>query len=257
MPLIVFVYFIVFIHMCLIWCLYRYLKNPSVVDVGWASGLTLSGLIYLFFDSFSTRSMILGILLILWGGRLGLYLWYTRIRPGHIDKRYTNLSDRWKIAKPLGYFLNFQLQGLLIMLVATPWYFIGKAAIQSLNILDYVGIVLAILALTGEMLADNQLQQYKRAPTGALCTIGLWHYCRHPNYFFEWLVWCAFTLFGFAHSYGFIGLVSPLTLYLIMTRITAPMTEAGSLKSRGQAYLEYQKTTPMFFPQFNKILHKK
>jgi steroid 5-alpha reductase family enzyme len=226
------------------------------VDVGWASGLTLSGLIFLFSEAFTTRTIVLGVLLILWGGRLGLYLWYNRIRLGHIDKRYTNLSDGWKIAKPLGFFLNFQLQGLLIMLVATPWYFSGQATTQSLNILDYVGIVLAILALTGETLADNQLQQYKRVPTGALCTVGLWHYSRHPNYFFEWLVWCAFTLFGFAHSYGFIGLVSPLTLYLIMTQITAPMTEAGSLKSRGQAYLEYQKTTPMFFPRFNKLLHK-
>lgn len=246
------VYFIVFLHMCLVWCLYRYLKNPSVVDVGWASGLTLSGLIYLFSETCSTRTIILGVVLVLWGGRLGLYLWYNRIRLGHVDKRYTNLSDNWKIAKPLGFFLNFQLQGLLIMIVATPWYFSGKALIQSPNALDYFAIILAILALTGETIADNQLQNYKRAPSGLVCSIGLWHYTRHPNYFFEWLVWCAFSLFGFAHSYGYIGLISPLTLYLIMTKITAPMTEAGSIKSRGQAYLEYQKATPMFFPGLKK-----
>lgn len=38
---------IIFLHMCLIWLWYRYTNNPSVVDVGWASGLTLAGLVYL------------------------------------------------------------------------------------------------------------------------------------------------------------------------------------------------------------------
>ncbi|KTD49315.1 DUF1295 domain-containing protein [Legionella quateirensis] len=249
MALILIVYCILFIHMCLIWCLYRYLKNPSIVDVGWASGLTLSGLIYLFANPVSTRALILGSLLLLWGGRLGFYLWYTRIRIGHVDKRYINLSDHWKIAKPLGFFLNFQLQGLLIGIIVIPWYFCGASAVDALSSIDYLGILLAVIGLTGESMADLQLQKYKHAPSGPVCTLGLWYYSRHPNYFFEWLVWCAFTLFGLTHSIGFIGLISPLTLYLIMTQITGPMTEAGSIKSRGQAYIDYQKTTPMFFPR--------
>lgn len=249
MALILIVYCALFIHMCLIWCVYRYLKNPSVVDVGWASGLTLCGLIYLFANPITSRSFILGLLLVLWGGRLGIYLWYTRIRVGYVDKRYKKLSDHWKIAKPLGYFLNFQLQGLLIMIIAIPWYFCGISAINSLSMIDYFGILLAVLSLIGETMADHQLQQYKKSPSGAVCTIGLWCYSRHPNYFFEWLVWCAFSLFGFTHNYGFIGLISPVILYLIMTQITGPMTEAGSIESRGQAYINYQKTTPMFFPK--------
>ncbi|KTD34389.1 hypothetical protein Lmor_1786 [Legionella moravica] len=249
MKLLLLVYCIVFLHMCLIWCLYRYLKNPSIVDVGWATGLTISGLVYLFANPFSTRALILGAVLALWGGRLGFYLWYTRIRIGHVDPRYIRLSNHWKIAKPLGFFLNFQIQGLLITLIAIPWYFCGIAGVASLSIFDYLGFLLAITGLVGETIADLQLQQYKRAPSGALCNIGLWYYSRHPNYFFEWLVWCGFSLFGLAYSSGFIGLLSPLTLYLIMTQITGPMTEKGSIESRGQAYIDYQKTTPMFFPR--------
>jgi len=244
------VWIILFIHMCLIWCLYRYLKNPSKVDVGWASGLTLSGLIFLYSYSVSLRTIVLSIVLIAWGSRLGLYLWFTRIRQGALDKRYERLSDTWKIAKPMGFFLNFQLQGILILIIATPWYFSGSSFSNSLNFLDYLGIILAGVGLWGETLADHQLQHYKKNPSGPVCTIGLWNYTRHPNYFFEWLIWCAFSLFGLAHSYGFIGLISPLFLYLIMTQITGPMTEEGSIQSRGQAYLDYQKTTPMFFPWF-------
>ncbi|CAM2742680.1 DUF1295 domain-containing protein [Legionella worsleiensis] len=249
MTLIFVVYCAVFLHMCLVWCVYRYLKNPSVVDVGWASGLTLSGLIYLFANPVSSRSLILGFILLLWGGRLGIYLWYTRIRLGHVDPRYTSLSEQWKIAKPLGFFLNFQIQGVLITLVALPWYFCGTSLVGYLTLFDYCGILLVIAGLTGETLADMQLQHFKKSPSGAVCTVGLWNYSRHPNYFFEWMVWCGFSLFALSHSYGFVGFISPLTLYLIMTQITGPMTEAGSIKSRGQAYVDYQKTTPMFFPR--------
>lgn len=223
-----------------------------MVDVGWASGLTLSGLIYLYSNPISMRILILSILLIFWGGRLALYLWYTRIRLGHLDKRYETLSTAWKIAKPLGFFLNFQLQAVLILVVAIPWYFTGRAEINSLSGFDYLGIVIAVIGLLGETLADYQLQRYKRNPIGAVCQVGLWNYSRHPNYFFEWLIWCAFALFGFAHSYGIIGIISPVTMYLIMAKITGPMTEKGSIESRGQAYLDYQKKTNMFFPGFNK-----
>jgi len=242
----------IFIHMSLVWCLYRYLKNPSVVDVGWASGLTLSGLIYLYAYPLSLRTLILSFILILWGSRLGLYLWFTRIHLGKVDKRYLTLSENWKIAKPLGFFLNFQLQGVLIFVIAIPWYFSASAGITALTLLDYIAILLALIGLAGETLADHQLQLFKRTTSGGVCTSGLWHYSRHPNYFFECLMWLAFALFGFAHTYGVIGLISPITLYLMMIKITGPITEEGSIKARGQAYIDYQKTTPMFFPWFKK-----
>lgn len=246
--LIALVWLVLFIHMCLVWCLYRYLKNPTVVDVGWASGLTLSGLIYLYYYPISLRTVVLSLVLVAWGSRLGLYLWITRIWVGHVDKRYTTLSDSWTIAKPLGFFLNFQLQAVLILIISLPWYLSGSAGVHSLSWLDFVGIFLAIGGLLGETLADSQLQNYKKTPSGPVCDIGLWHYSRHPNYFFEWLIWCGFALFGLANAHGYLGLISPLTLYLLMRYVTGPMTEAGSIKSRGQAYLDYQKTTPMFFP---------
>ena len=29
---------------------------------------------------------------------------------------------------------------------------------------------------------------------GAVCDVGLWQYCRHPNYFGEWMVWNSLAL---------------------------------------------------------------
>lgn len=239
---------VIALHMSLVWVWYRLKNNPSVVDVGWASGLTLCGLILLNYQGITARSLVLSMTLLLWGLRLGFYLWLTRIRLGVVDKRYTQLSENWKINKKLGFFLNFQLQGVLIYVMSAPWYFAGLDPLVKLHWLDIIAVMLAISAIGFESLADRQLQTFKRVHKGEVCNQGLWQYSRHPNYFFEWLAWCAFSLFGLSHAWGWLGFISPIVLYLLMVKVTGPMTEAGSIQSRGEAYLAYQRKTPMFFP---------
>lgn len=242
------VYALIFIFMSLVWVWYRLSKNPSVVDLCWALGLSLSGLVCLYSNPANVRTIVISLVLILWGLRLALFLWKTRISKGLIDKRYLELSAQWTIAKPLGFFLNFQLQGIFILILSLPWLFVAASNQTTLSALDWIAIVLALTAVSFETLADWQLERFKHEQPGKVCNVGLWNYSRHPNYFFEWLCWLAFSLFGFSHAYGWLSLLSPLTLYLIMTRVTGPMTEAGSIQSRGQAYLDYQKKVPFFFP---------
>lgn len=247
------VFLIVIVHMSLIWLWYRITNNPSVVDVGWASGLTLSGLIYLSQSSLSIRTVILGTVLLMWGIRLGGYLWWTRIRPKEVDKRYMALSHSWNIKKPLGFFINFQLQGLFIFIVSISWYFISLNPAKNISLIDLMGLILFICFLALESLADLQLQRFKKNQPGQVCNQKLWRLSRHPNCFFEWLIWCSFTLFALSTPYWVLSLFSPLALYVIMVFITIPITERESVKSRGQAYIEYQSTTPAFFPKITRF----
>lgn len=240
---------VIFFHMSLIWLWYRYSNNPSVVDVGWASGLTLSGLIYLNQQGLSTRSVLLSVALFLWGIRLGGYLWWTRIRRQHVDKRYIDLSSSWSMDKSLGFFINFQLQGFFIFIISMSWYLTSLNNAQPINRLDLLGLFIFIVALTFESKADLQLQRFKKEFPGQVCNQKLWRCSRHPNYFFEWLVWCSFSVFALSSPYGLLALCSPVALYLIMRFITIPLTEKGSIKSRQERYIEYQKTTPEFFPK--------
>lgn len=249
MVIIFVVLLVIVLHMSLIWLWYRATNNPSVVDVGWALGLTLSGFIYLSQQTLSMRTLLLGTALLMWGIRLGGYLWWTRIRHKEVDKRYTALSHSWRIKKPLGFFINFQLQGVFILIVSISWYFISLNPSNTLNLIDMVGMVLFIIALGLEALSDFQLQRFKKAHPGQVCNYKLWWFSRHPNYFFEWLIWCAFTLFAISSPYGALSLISPLALYVIMVYLTIPITERESIKSRGQNYIDYQSTTPKFFPK--------
>jgi steroid 5-alpha reductase family enzyme len=238
--------------MLTVWVLYRILKNPSIVDTAWALGLMISGLIYLCSAPFNFRIGIISSVLIIWGMRLGGYLWYTRIRKGIVDKRYLKLSENWKIAKSVGFLLNFQLQGFLILIISSVFLLAAHDSPSTLSLLDWAGVILALVAIAGETLADYQLYSFQQTNKGEVCQSGLWKYSRHPNYYFEWLIWWAFTLFALHFPLGWIAWVSPLLLYLLMTKVTGPLTERGSIAARGQAYLDYQRRTAMFFPWFRR-----
>ena len=76
--------------------------------------------------------------------------------------------------------------------------------------LEYAGAALWLLAISGEALADAQLARFKRDPSnkGKVCNVGLWHYSRHPNYFFEWLIWVSFLVFALGSAISFVPMLS-------------------------------------------------
>jgi len=250
MFIITIVFFYLLLQMSCLWVIYRLTKNPSVVDVSWSLGLMMSGLIYLWSVPITPRSAIICALIIIWALRLAWYLWFTRIRHGHVDKRYTELSANWKISQSLGFFLNFQLQGLLIFIISFLFYLISTSKSAHFSLIDAMAFFVVVFGITGESLSDLQLQSFKQQQKGGVCNVGLWHYSRHPNYFFDWLTWLGFTLFAIQSPRGYLGLISLLLLYVIFTRITGPLTERGSVQSRGQKYIDYQNQTSMFFPWF-------
>ena len=101
---------------------------------------------------------------------------------------------------------------------------------------------------------DAQLHRFRSDPAnrGKVCQMGIWNYSRHPNYFFEILLWSGFAFIGLPTDLGWLGLISPITLLLTMRFITGPISERQSLKSKPDTYRQYQKTTSMIVPWFNK-----
>jgi steroid 5-alpha reductase family enzyme len=106
-------------------------------------------------------------------------------------------------------------------------------------------------------LADAQLNAFKRRPdkSSPVCDVGLWRYSRHPNYFFEWLIWVAYFLFAAASPWGWLGILSPVAILFLLLKVTGiPMTEEQAVRSKGDAYRRYQKTTSAFVPWFRKTI---
>jgi steroid 5-alpha reductase family enzyme len=124
-----------------------------------------------------------------------------------------------------------------------------------LNIFQMFVVGVWFIAWIGETLSDLQLYLFKNNSLnkGKVCNVGLWRYSRHPNYFFEWLNWWALALFSWGLSYAYLTFISPLLISFFLFKVTGiPMTETQALKSKGEAYAQYQKETSVFVPWFVK-----
>lgn len=238
------------VFMLIAWLLYLKTKLPSIADVAWPLGLFSVATIYLQFTASSMKTELILGLLFAWTIRLGGYLLFTRLLRGNIDKRYVALSQKWSMRKNTGFLFHYQLQGSFIFIIAMPFLIMSFTEQMTFHWLDQFALVVVLVGIIGETIADMQLARFKKKPGGTVCNTGLWHYSRHPNYFFELMVWFGFSLMALTLDYGYFALLSPVTLFLIMRYITGPITETCSLESRGEAYKAYQEKTPMIFPWF-------
>jgi len=80
-----------------------------------------------------------------------------------------------------------------------------------------------------------------------------WDIEGHPNYFFEWLVWLAFFCFSLGSPGGIYTIYCPLLMLFFLTKVTGvKATEEQAVRSKGQAYMDYQRTTSAFVPWFKR-----
>ena len=240
--------------MLALWVWYRRRRNAGIVDVGWSVGLPLMTVVYASLGSgVLWRRWLMASLFCVWGGRLATYLLRDRIIGREEDRRYADLRARRSPAVALDFFLFFQAQVLLAVVLSLPALiaaFNGEVHIAPLEI---AAILLWAAGLVGETVADRQLERFKARPSsrGRTCRDGLWRYSRHPNYFFEWLIWVAYALFALASPWGVVALICPAVMLYLLFRVTGiPATEAQAIRSKGDDYRRYQATTSVFVPWF-------
>lgn len=237
--------------MLALWALHRATRNASWVDVGWAGSLGMLALLYAGLGSgHAPRRLLVGGIVALWSARLTLHL-ATRVLAEPEDPRYAEMRARWGGNLTLKFFVLFVGQGLLDVLLALPFLFAAIDPTPRIHAITWLGAAIAVVGMLGEATADAQLRAFKRNPAnkGQVCRVGLWSWSRHPNYFFDWLVWCGFALLGIASPWGWTGLLGPALMLYFLTRVTGiAATEAHALQSRGEAYRRYQQEVSAFVP---------
>lgn len=236
------------------------LKNASIVDAMWALSLGIPVFIYISsHDGSSLRKTVLLAMALIWSLRLGIHL-AKRIYAHHPkeDIRYKEMRDQWGDNSNRNFLIIFLTNATLVFLLSLPFYFSSKLA-APFQPLEWIGLTVFIIGLIGETISDQQLTRFKKESGGGkICKIGLWNYSRHPNYFFEAVIWVGIYLFCCAASGGAFTFHAPLLMIFLLTKVTGiPPLERSLLKSRGAAYKEYQQTTSAFIPWFkNKSSHK-
>ena len=247
----------------------------SYVDIGWPMGLVLLGaLTFQLGDGYWLRVWIVSGVYAFVGLRMGLgalNMW----RLGLLKKefpRYQYQRLRWERAGktnvPLALQMDALMQGLAnASFLAFPALIIASNADTSICVMEIIGLVVWVLAYAMESVADGQKLKFlsdmkKTGEKNRVCDVGLWKYCRHPNYFAEWMVWNSLVIASVPSWLALqsrehilmwillgIGLlfVSRILYITLVYATGAVPSEHFSVQKRPD-YKAYQQRTNMFFP---------
>ncbi len=245
---VVFVYFFIFFIVGTV------IKNNSIVDIGWGMGFVLIAVVTFFAgDDFSIRSLIVTILVILWGGRLAYHI-IKRNWGKPEDFRYAKWREEWgKWLIPRAFFQVYMLQGLLMLIIAYPVILVNSRHQAELGFFDFIGLAVWIVGYFFEVVGDRQLADFLKKPEnkGKIMKEGLWRYTRHPNYFGEAVMWWGIWIISLSVPGGITAIISPLLITLLLLFVSGvPMLEKSMQDNPD--FQQYMKETNKFVPWFPK-----
>lgn len=232
-------------------------RNFSYVDIGWSANFALLALLYVALaPGWLPRKVLVGSLFAVHGLRLAWHLG-RRVIGQPEEGRYVQLRKEWggdgAGRLSLKFLAFFQFQAALNVLLSLPLLLACMNRHAQWLTLEWLGAAICVVGLLGESTADAQLAAFKRNPAnrGAVCDVGLWRYSRHPNYFFEWLIWIGYAVLAFPSPYGWIAIVAPALMLHFLVNVTGiRATEEQALRSKGDRYRDYQARTSAFVPWF-------
>jgi steroid 5-alpha reductase family enzyme len=238
------------------------IRNATYVDILWGAGVGILGYTYLANAPDSTNPIYLALLktmVSLWMLRYCIHL-LRRSWKKPEDARYAHFRNWMGKHQHWGFFLFFQIQATWIVLFASPFLLLANNP-APINAMSITGVLLWAISFIGLNLADYQLALFKNQPGRTrkdVCNTGLWRYSRHPNYFFEWLLWCSYIFIGWNATNGlYLWLIPPIFLFFLLKLTGIPFVEARKLESSGENYRSYVATTSSFVPWFRRALPTK
>ncbi|HTQ33185.1 MAG TPA: DUF1295 domain-containing protein [Stellaceae bacterium] len=227
------------------------------IDAIWSLAIGVAGLVGALvpFGSgrLTTRQMVVAALVAAWSARLAAHIAQRTMRGGD-DPRYAWLRQEWGGAYRRRLFLFLQIQAGCGFLLALSILIAAHNPAPGLRAGDTLGVLLLVVAILGEAVADRQLARFRADPKnrGRVCDAGLWGVSRHPNYFFEWLGWLAYPAIAIdptAYAWGWVALCGPMLMYWLLVYASGiPPLEAHMLRSRGAAFRAYQGRVNAFWP---------
>ncbi len=247
-----------FAVMAAAWRTARVSGNGGWIDVYWSFGTGALGAAFALAGADAVgpvawRCIAVAALIAVWGARLGAYL-LARTGGRHEDARYAELRRSWGERHAARLFAFAMVQAVASILLA---FEVRLAALRqggTWPALDAAGIAIFVVAVLGESMADRQLAAFKSDPAnrGRICDVGLWAWSRHPNYFFEWLIWVGFACLAVdpgAVGWSWLALLGPLFMLWLLLRVSGiPPLERHMLASRGDAFRDYRARTSAFVP---------
>ena len=235
------------------WAIGEARRNHSIMDIVYPmiSFGTAAVIIARSAPEPTVRVLVLMGLMLLWMLRLARHATGTNLRVE--QDPYASLRRRFGARWPLwSFFSVYMLQGTILWIWCLPFAFAGQSAARALQPLDWAGIAVWVAGFAFQAIGDHQMNAFKADPAnrGGIMDRGLWAHTRHPNYFGEALMWWGYFFFALVHPWGWLAAIGPAYVTWFMGWGSAtPGNERHMRKSRGEAFDDYARRVPMFFPR--------
>ena len=210
--------------------------------------ISVTSIAYFSLDNPSTIDTILYLYVIVWAGRLGIFL-FRRINKDGKDERFD------KAKKKFFWFLQYWMgQAAWVVFTAGASILAILSPVEAeLEILAFIGIFLWWSGFLIEVISDYQKRKFRETsdPKTDFISTGLWARSRHPNYFGEITLWVGMAVISLSSLSGIeyvTAVVSPLFVYLLLRKAEGvPMLERIADERYGELsdYQEYKANTPV------------
>lgn len=244
------------VWMLILWLAQRRTRNGAWIEMGWSISIFLYVTQYFRLTGglHPVEALILTVVA-LWALRLSAHLFFTQIASGIESPRYQELRKRWGEREDLRFLFLYEAHAFLNALLSVPFLLVALSVEEGQDALVMIGVALALVGTVGEAVADRQLARFEREPAnaGRVCRAGLWKLSRHPNYFFEFVVWLGYGVIALGFPYGAAGLVAPaIMLFFLLRGSRMPWAEKETCDIKGEEFERYQKEVSAFIPWFPK-----
>ena len=218
--------------------------------IGSISYISIVLFTFLALNNLDIRSILIGLLIMIWAVRLGSFL-FNRVKRDGKDNRFTVMKTKF-----WWFLFTWTLGGLWVFITMAA----GLAAMTSAKVIPLgwyalIGIVLWLEGFIVEVVADHQKTRFrsKKENRDKFINEGLWSLSRHPNYYGEITLWfgIAFIAFPVLQGWQLLTLISPIFVYILLTRISGvTMLERRADKKWGDdpEYQLYKETTSSLIP---------
>ena len=200
--------------------------------------------------SLEPRTLIIIGMVSFWALRLGIFLFIRVLKVGE-DRRFREAKKSFS-------------KYLVWWTMSALWVFLTTANALTLIVnnkklvnppIFYLGLLIWFIGILFEIIADEQKRSFRlnEKNRGKFISSGLWSISRHPNYFGEIILWIGIAIISLPTLSGFqyVTLISPLFIYLLLTRISGVnLLEESSDKKWGDLpeYEQYKRETPVLVP---------
>lgn len=219
-------------------------------------GFSIAGLgiamLVIFHSNLNPVTIILSVLCIIYGLRLGGYLMIREIKSASYQATMKNdIKD--------GSSMNIVLKiviwvscALLYCCEVSPVFFCMKSGADT-DVTAIVGTVIMALGIILESASDFTKNKFKKKNPHSFCNVGLFKIVRCPNYFGEVLIWTGVFVSGVTALSGVIEWIAAIAGWVCIVYIMfggARRLELRQNKNYGDnpEYQEYVKKTPILIP---------